>query len=207
MDTAFYEKTPKSAFILKVVVLIFCVVVIGQTSAIYLPAMNGKLPNLSSLLGIVACYIALFSTGAMLIKRSKVWFGLLGIIVGAVVFFGASFLASYVTAKDRAIDRSVVERNKTLPMMLDEYTQLDKISVNHESKGYNLHLSLIEHSKLDIDVEVLNEFFDVDIKPTTCSNEQLRMLFELGYSINYLYLDKNQERINDYNIRPEDCGI
>lgn len=186
---------------------VFCVVVIGQTNAIYLPAMNGKLPNLSSLLGIVVCYIALFSTGAMLIKRSKVWFGLLGMIVGAVVFFGASFLASYVTAKDRAIDRSVVERNKTLPMMLDEYTQLDKISVNHESKGYNLHLSLIKHSKMDIDVEVLNEVFDVDIKPTTCTNEQLRMLFELGYSINYLYLDKNQERINYYNIRPEDCGI
>ncbi|HAS8424896.1 TPA: hypothetical protein I7747_20025 [Vibrio vulnificus] len=207
MDTAFNEKTPKSALIPKVVVFVFCVVVIGQTSAIYLPAMNGKLPNLSSLLGIVVCYIALFSMGAMSIKRSKVWFGLLGMIVGAVVFFGASFLASYVTAKDRAIDRSVVERNKTLPMMLDEYTQLDKISVNHESKGYNLHLSLIGHSKMDIDVEVLNEVFDVDIKPTTCTNEQLRMLFELGYSINYLYLDKNQERINYYNIRPEDCGI
>ncbi|ELV8634235.1 hypothetical protein QNE29_002542 [Vibrio vulnificus] len=203
MDTAFNEKTRKSSIILKVVVFVFCVVVIGQTSAIYLPAMNGKLPNLSSLLGIVVCYIALFSTGAMSIKRSKVWFGLLGMIVGTVVFFGASFLASYVTAKDRAIDRAVVERNKTLPMMLDEYTQLDKISVNHESKD----LSLIGHSKMDIDVEVLNEVFDVDIKPTTCTNEQLRMLFELGYSINYLYLDKNQERINYYNIRPEDCGI
>ncbi|HAS8158117.1 TPA: hypothetical protein I7722_07985 [Vibrio vulnificus] len=207
MDTAFNEKTRKSSIILKVVVFVFCVVVIGQMSAIYLPAMNGKLPNLSSLLGIVVCYIALFSTGAMSIKRSEVWFGLLGMIVGAVVFFGASFLASYVTAKDRAIDRSVVERNKTLPMMQDEYTQLDKISVNHESKGYNLHLSLIGHSKMDIDVEVLNEIFDVDIKPTTCTNEQLRMLFKLGYSINYLYLDKNQERINYYNIRPEDCGI
>ena len=89
--------------------------------------------------------------------------------------------------------------------MIDEETRLDSVSIDQKSKNYSLNMSLVNLAQSEIDVALIHETFERSIRPTSCSNSAMRVFFNEGYKINYVYKDKAGQLVAEYTVNPNDC--
>lgn len=195
----------KKSLWLKLTVVVLVIFTIGQMSAIFLPAMVGQSPKPFSLIGSMLWPGLLFMSIWSLKNKRKIVGFVIGTLIGFAFDFSAGVIASYHQAEVSAIDKTVESSNQGLPKMIDEDTRLDTVSIDQASKYYSLNFTLVNYTVSDIDIGVLNDNFEQSIKPNTCGIKELKLFFSEGYTINYIYKDKNGKYISKYNILPTDC--
>jgi hypothetical protein len=87
------ESSTKNSNPLVYGVVILAIFVIGQYAAMYLPANNGNAPKLLSLFNSILWSSLFFLSLWKLLGMKKIYGFILGILVGSISFFGASFMA------------------------------------------------------------------------------------------------------------------
>ncbi|VAW60974.1 hypothetical protein MNBD_GAMMA10-488 [hydrothermal vent metagenome] len=89
--------------------------------------------------------------------------------------------------------------------MIDERTQLDSVSINQKTKIYNLNMSLVNLAISEIDISFIYKTFEESIMPASCKSEVLKVFFNEGYKINYIYTDKTGQLISKHTVNPAYC--
>ncbi len=201
------EPIKQKSNILKLVIGFIGVAVIGSTSAIFIPAFAGSSPDPKSLFSVTLWSGILFSLIWKYRNKRKLTGFIVGLFIGLALSFTASFISGYLQAETRSINTAVESSNKGLPKMIDEETQLEKVSINQKTKDYYYHLTLVNFSLSELDASILDDNFKKSIKPFSCKNKALQLFFKEKYSINYIYKDKNKKIIRQYKIKPSDCKI
>ncbi len=198
-------KPARNTIWLKIAIGLLALMSIGQTSAMFLPALTGVSPKPVGMLGSILWPSLLFMSIWSLRGKKKLSGFMLGALLGFILHFSAGATAGYFKAEERSIDQAVAASNEGLPKMIDEETRLDSVSIDQDIKNYSLNMSLVNLAQSEIDVAVIHEIFETSIKPTSCSNEAFKVFFSEGYKINYVYKDKTGLVVAKYTINPMDC--
>lgn len=102
------------------------------------------------------------------------------------------------------LNRIASGANKSLPMMVDAATRLDRV-VAHEGvleKQY----TLVANRRSELDVSNLEKQMSEALVSQSCANEQSRKLYKAGVSEWFTYLDMNGEAIATVKIGQENCS-
>lgn len=187
-------------------VVIISLSLLGQFSAVLLPALNGKTPQANSLGGLTL-WSGLLLTSIWALKGWKKLIGfVIGAIIGLAMHLSAIVVADYNSTKQTSIEDIERASNENLPAMINDFTRLDSVSIDQEDKQYIIRMSIVNLSREEVDTEYLSEQFEQSTKPATCDLEEFTMFFSDGYTINYVYLDNTGESLITLRILPTDCG-
>ncbi len=195
----------KSKDLIKLLIALLTVFSIIQISAVFIPAMVGQPTMPLSLFGSILWPGLLFMSIWSLKNKRKIIGFLIGALIGFALHFSAGTIAGYFQTEARAIDKAIATSNEGLPKMMDDETRLDSVSINEEKKLCSLNITLVNSIVSDIDIGVLNDHFEQSIKPSTCNIPEFKLFFTEGYTVNYVYKDKNDKLISKYSILPSDC--
>lgn len=187
-------------------VVIISLSLLGQFSAVLLPALNGKTPQANSLGGLTL-WSGLLLTSIWALKGWKKLIGfVIGAIIGLAMHLSAIVVADYNSTKQTSIEDIERASNESLPAMINDFTRLDSVSIDQDDKQYIIRMSIVNLSREEVDTEYLSEQFEQSTKPATCNLEEFTMFFSDGYTINYVYLDNTGESLITLRILPTDCG-
>jgi hypothetical protein len=97
------------------------------------------------------------------------------------------------------------DTNPTLPKMVDEITQMDKITVGSDLRLI-YHQSTPKYSRSDLDINAINNYKQT-VTNSICSKEEtLRFIGDDGV-YEYIVNDKNGVEIADVIVTRSDCNI
>jgi len=100
------ESSAKKSKLLVAGVVVLAIFVIGQYAAMYLPANIGASPKQFSLFNSILWSSLFFLFLWKLLGMKKIYGFILGVSIGSISFFGASFLAGYSQAVAAKTDSS-----------------------------------------------------------------------------------------------------
>lgn len=204
------ENKKQISIMSKVIAVLLFLAALGHTSASILPLIAGQEPTSSPnvrMLGFILWY-GLFCMVIMSWRGKKRLIGFLtGSVIGFIFFTLIGVFTGYKKAESRAIAKVMQESNANLPIMIDEYTRLDRVELEQKRKEYTYFLSVVDLAVSEIDISVLNENFFERAKPQICKNDRHKVFFNEGYSVSYSYYDKDNVYIVSYSIEPDDCPV
>jgi hypothetical protein len=133
-------------------------------------------------------------------EGSATWSGLargaviLNIVILAFNFWQANDI-------DYAMNEEMKMMNRSLPVMVDDDTRLDQVSIQEKNLFY--YYTLINQSVANTDVDGLKAFMQKRLNTTVCEKAEFKPLLEQGRSINYDYNDNND--IIRITVNNSDC--
>ncbi|WP_044620360.1 hypothetical protein [Gynuella sunshinyii] len=199
-------KSNKKRRLLILAVIFLSLSLLGQFSAILIPAITGEAPAVNSLGGMILWTGLLFLSVWSLNGKKKLVGFIVGAVVGLLVNFSVGVFAGYNNAKFDSIAEAVEASNANLPRMIDDETRLDSVAIDQTAKQYYFRMSLVDFEKQEIDLEFLEENFVEFTKPSTCEITEFQVFFSEGYTINYVYSDKTAQLVSSFSIQAGDCG-
>ena len=194
-----------SKVLIKLLIALLTIFSILQIMVIFIPAMIGQPKVPLALFGSILWPGLLFMSIWSLRNKRKLIGFLIGVLIGFALHFSAGMIAGSFQAEVRAIDKAIATINEGLPKMMDDETRLDSVSIDQEKKLCGLNVTLVNSIVSDIDIGVLNDHFEQSIKPSTCNIPEFKLFFTEGYTVNYVYKDKNDKLISKYGILPSEC--
>ena len=94
------------------------------------------------------------------------------------------------------------EMNKSCPMMVDEETRLDKVTLPSKTV-FQYNYTLINYEKTEIDTVKIKSNLEQNIIRLTKTNPQMQYQRENNVTMNYIYNDKNGDYLMSIIITPE----
>ena len=113
-----------------------------------------------------------------------------------------SYLDSNMAAKSK-LEADILATNQSLPIMIDEDTRLDNLSIQDEDISYNY--TLINVAVENLDVSKVELAIISDIKIDACSIKETRALLDANRNIKYTYRDKTEKPILTITVNKKDC--
>jgi hypothetical protein len=107
------------------------------------------------------------------------------------------------SARHFALSSAAEEVNKSVPIMVDDYTELYKVVAVNGVLQY--HYMLVKYRLDQLDPDFFKRNMKDKLLISTCDNEKLKPLLSLGASIAYYYVDKEGVAIADFLVIPDDC--
>lgn len=153
------------------------------------------LKKLLTVLGFIAVLIAV-SIGGQIGKE-----------VGKAAFSPAKPSQQEVEAKlIEGFTRAANQLNQKLPMMLDEDTRGDKVTVG---PGVRIvyHNTFPRYTSSDIDVNWLRTNLRPDVMRKVCSNSDMKESLQYGGIYVYAYYGSDGIEIARFEIDRNDCGL
>lgn len=93
------------------------------------------------------------------------------------------------------------EINKNCPVMVDEATRLDSVSVvDSKSVQYNYSVMTINKDSLTVDLEEVKAFLKNNSQSNLDTIKQMELYREKKIPLNYHYNDKNGKYLLDFTI-------
>jgi len=128
------------------------------------------------------------------------------ILARAIVIINAiSFAASFLLTSDSdyTLNEEINMMNKSLPVMVDDDTRLETVTV-HEGDVY-FNYTLVNWLVADIDVESASTMMQPELKTIACESSDTKPLLEEGRSISYVYRDKENNPVLKVIVTMKDC--
>lgn len=131
------------------------------------------------------------------------------ISIAAFTLIG-SFCGNYIvkyfknrTPTDAELNAFASQVNTSLPMMLDNATQLKSlVAING---AINYYYVLVNLSKSDIDTIALGKFVTSNSMPLACGNPDSRSLLKRGVDFKYIYHDKSSQYVCTLFLDSQKC--
>ncbi len=95
--------------------------------------------------------------------------------------------------------------NKKLPMMVDKYTQLDKVTVGPGARVV-YHHSLPNYTSSDIDSNWPSTNLKPQVKSKVCASKGMKKTLQYGGIFVYVYSGNDGIEIERFEIDRNDCG-
>ncbi len=109
---------------------------------------------------------------------------------------------SLISATKNPMQLIANELNKNCPMMVDEETRLDKVSLPSKTV-FQYNYTLINYDKSQIDTTKLKDALEQNIIQITKTNPQMQYQRDNNVTMNYFYNDKNGDYLMTIIISPE----
>ena len=131
-----------------------------------------------------------------------------GAVLGVLVWW---VLPAYL---NKSTDRRSVEYlngiaaeiNRSVPVMIDEETELLPSTAGYATLIYNYRL--VKHSATQLDHKKFAAGAKQRVTQGACSRSETRDTFlKEGVTLRYSYFDKNKQHIATIDVTPEDCGF
>ena len=137
-------------------------------------------------------------------KGNKLWSFLAKLIISINLLF--TLFTSYALLKihffeDYAIKNEINNLKDSLPLKVDSFSYLIDININDKSIYYIYQLK-------DIDIKTkfnLNKFKS-QVQNSLCENENTLKLLKKDYILEYLYIDKDKNKITKIKTNKDECG-
>ena len=126
------------------------------------------------------------------------------IVVGIPVFVLTAVITTQLLSK-KDIGNELVkmseEINKNCPVMVDEATRLDSVSiVDSKSVRYNYSVITINKDSLTVDLKEVKAFLKNNSQNNLDTIKQMELYREKKIPLNYHYNDKNGKYLLDFTI-------
>ncbi|MFC0878841.1 zinc-ribbon domain-containing protein [Saccharicrinis sp. FJH2] len=135
-------------------------------------------------------------------KRSK----LVGSLVGVIAFFLAYYLVQYfffpTPTLDKVLAKTANEINKTCPVMVDQFTQLDNVAAM-PNNCFQYNYTLIENTINEVNLDTAAKYVRPNIINNVKTNPDLKYFRDNDVTLIYNYRDKNGVFVVKYDITPE----
>jgi len=105
----------------------------------------------------------------------------------------------------KALAIAVDAMNKTLPMMTDEETRLDKVT--SEDKKMTFHYTLVHLDNWSMPKLKLRKLIYTDTKSQVCADKETEGLLKKGAIIAYSYRGKDNKPIETFVFDAKVCGV
>ena len=131
-----------------------------------------------------------------------------GIASGLLVWW---VLPAYfkATSDPRSVDylnEIAAEINRSVPVMIDEETELLPAGAGHAMLIYNYRL--VKHSVAQLDHQRFAAGAKQKVTQGACSRSETRDGFlKEGVTLRYSYFDKEKQHIATFDVTPADCGF
>lgn len=133
----------------------------------------------------------------------------IGVIAGVI-----GFVVMYMVIKilftpsfEESMEKLGKEINKGCPVMVDEFTQLDSVSVNKDNRTFKYHYTI---SGLDMEGTDMNSTYErmkkVLIDALKVSPE-LKVMKKNDVTFYYIYSSKEREKLLEITVGPSDYQI
>jgi len=140
-------------------------------------------------------------------KKTILWIAG-GVALGLVVWW---VLPAYLSRSTdprsvQSLNRIAAEINQSVPVMIDEETELMPTSAGHAMLIYNYRL--VKHSATQLDHEKFAAGAKQKVTQGACSRPETRDGFlKEGVTLRYSYFDKDKRHIATVDVTPADCGF
>lgn len=98
------------------------------------------------------------------------------------------------------------ELNQKCPMMLDEETRIDKVTVGPGARIV-YHHTFPNYNSNEIDANLIRTNLRTEVMQKVCSNEKMKKSIEYGGIYVYSYYGKDAVEIAQFEIDRSDCGF
>lgn len=148
-----------------------------------------------SILGFIALVIAMAIGGQI------------GREVGKATFSPSKPSSHDIEAKlIEGLSIAAKELNQKCPMMLDEETRIDKVTVGPGARIV-YHHTLPKYKSDEIDVNLIRTYLRTEVKQKACSNVKMRESLEYGGIFVYAYYGKDAIEVAQIEIDRSCCGF
>ena len=104
------------------------------------------------------------------------------------------------------LDRIAAEINRSVPVMIDEETELLPAAAGHAMLIYNYRL--VKYSVAQLDHQRFAAGAKQKVTQGACSRPETRDEFlKVGVTLRYSYFDKEKQHIATIDVTPADCGF
>lgn len=107
-----------------------------------------------------------------------------------------------LTVNDIATNTQIL--NRSLPVMLDAETQFTSATVDQSTLTY--HYKLINQDISQLDVPKFSTLLNEQLIKTGCARADVQKIMASGMSIDYEYVDKNNQPITTVHFHQSDCN-
>ncbi|CAM3997727.1 hypothetical protein FLAN108750_04160 [Flavobacterium antarcticum] len=137
-------------------------------------------------------------------KSSKI--SPLQIVVFIVSFAVAYFAVDYFFSRNEATPNEMLvtvskEMNKTMPKMVDAETRLDSTSVENSTLNYHYTLVNVVKDSTEIDLDEVKNTMKSRAQMNIDTNEAMKDYRENDLSLQYIFVDKEQNKVFDYTVK------
>ena len=103
------------------------------------------------------------------------------------------------------LETAAADINKTLPMMVDSMTRLDKVEAGPDgSKMLIYNYTLPDMTKSNMDVPALEKTLRPQVIESYKTRVEMRSLRDANVQLDYRYKDKNGDVVVELDISPKD---
>ncbi len=141
---------------------------------------------------------------------NKSTYSIIGVIIAVIIgsiSWAVSYQFSYQFFSGGSVEtqmaKAAAEMNKTLPKMGDPETRLDKV-VAGPGKNFHYHYTIVNHVKNEPIIKQMQEPMRQQVTTGYKNNTGLKAFRDAGVSLNYHYVDKNNESLFDFIVGPKD---
>jgi hypothetical protein len=140
-------------------------------------------------------------------KKKTIFIAAISIaIFSALGSYGGKHLAEYFRNRkptDAELNAFASQINASLPMMLDNATQLKSLVAINGAVSY--YCTLVNLPKTEIDTMALGKFITSNSMPLACGNPDSRALLNRGIDFKYIYHDKNNQYVCTLVLDKKKC--
>jgi hypothetical protein len=140
-------------------------------------------------------------------KRTVLWL-ILGVAGGVLIWWAARayFNRPMDPRSLEYLNGIAAEINRTVPVMIDEETELMPVAAAHAMLIYNYRL--VKYSVAQLDHEKFAAGAKQRVAQGACNRPETRDDFlEKGVTLRYSYFDKDKKHIATVDVTPADCGF
>ena len=132
---------------------------------------------------------------------------IVGLIVGTIAGYAAfylvsSFLDASFFSVEKQLEKVVKDTNSKLPVVIDETTRLDSMSVLGV-EILNYYYTCILWDKEDVDLNSFDEHMSSHLLNTVKTSPDLKIFRDLGITMIYIYNDKDGDLLYTYKATPD----
>lgn len=171
---------------------------------------------LISIITLIFSYYTLTKSGTTLWDKNRfiVTHGhggyLCGIIAALIIILAMTYsiyvrVQLYQLFSHTSVVTQIDEINRSLPKMVDDDTQLNKVSLDDNVVEY--HYKLIRASIDDLNVVTFTSLIQTNIIKGVCAEPYMIQLLANGYSLEYTYDDKDDKYVASITVNASDCRI
>ncbi len=125
------------------------------------------------------------------------------VVLGALSSIGSIVELGQGTNSDAAVQEQLRTFNMSLPVMVDDATRLDHVSLQDKDIYYNY--TLINLLAKDLDIERLDAVMTSKVKTNGCESSDTRPLLDEGRNLVYMYRDKQSDPVLKIIVSKSDC--
>lgn len=139
---------------------------------------------------------------------SNLYFAYSMVVVFTALGLGVGYNYGILKGQQAVDDRVLAEINKlnaTVPVMLDNETQLDSVFLSSDGKSIVYRFSIVNYDREDLLESNLIPKMESLAKRTSCMNSQMSFILDYGYEYHLEYRDSAGQPVFSVKLSKGDC--